>query len=235
MRCTGSACTPPPHELRRYACGAMLIIFDCDGVLIDSERILNDVYRTCLRDIGLDLALDDVIRRFKGRSTKDCFRIVEKLLGRSVAEHELSEKYEKLSSERFLKEIRPIPGIAEALERLPYRRCVASSSSLQHIRLGLELSGLLSYFPDGIFSASEVARGKPAPDLFLHAARSMGVTPEECIVIEDSPSGVEGALAAGMQVLGFVDLTSEKELQAAGALTFKSMVELPAFIERLSA
>lgn len=213
----------------------MLIIFDCDGVLIDSERILNDVYRTCLHDIGLDLTFDDVVRRFKGRSTKDCLRIAEELLGRTIVEQELSEKYEKLSSDRFLKEIRPIPGIAAALDQLPHRRCVASSSSHQHIRLGLELSGLLSHFTEGIFSASEVARGKPAPDLFLHAARSMNVDPNQCIVIEDSPAGVEGAIAAGMKVFGFVDLTPEEELRAAGAQTFKSMAELPDIIGGLRA
>lgn len=213
----------------------MLVIFDCDGVLIDSERILNDVYRECLHEIGLELSLEEVIHRFKGRSTQDCLTIVEQMLGRSVPEQQLNDKYEEISVRRFKEEIRPIPGIKEALEKLTLRRCVASSSSHDHIRLGLELSQLLPYFTEGIFSASDVSRGKPAPDLFLHAASEMGVAPQECVVIEDSPAGVEGAVAAGMTVLGFVDLTPEPELRAAGAQTFDNMVELPQLIDRLSA
>lgn len=213
----------------------MLIIFDCDGVLIDSERILNDVYRECLQKIGLELSLEEVIHKFKGRSTEDCLTIVERMLGRSVPEQQLNDKYEEIGAKRFREEIRPIPGIREALEELTLRRCVASSSSHDHIRLGLQLSGLLPYFSEGIYSASDVSRGKPAPDLFLHAASKMGVTPQECVVIEDSPAGVEGAVAAGMQVLGFVDLTPEPELRAAGAQTFNNMLDLPQLIDRLSA
>lgn len=211
----------------------MLLIFDCDGVLIDSERILNDVYRECLKEIGLDLSLDEVIGRFKGRSTKDCLIITEQLLGRPVPERQLNDKYKEIGMKRFYEEIRPIPGIKETLEKLTTRRCVASSSSHEHIRLGLELSGLTSYFTEGIYSSSDVSQGKPAPDLFLHAASKMGVAPEECVVVEDSPAGVEGAIAAGMQVLGFVDLTSEEELRAAGAITFDNMLELPLLIDNL--
>ncbi len=211
----------------------MLIIFDCDGVLIDSERILNDVYRECLKEIGLEMSLDEVIKTFKGRSTKDCLIITEQLLGHPVSERQLNDKFEEIGIKRFRDEIRPMPGIKEILERLTIRRCVASSSSHEHIRLGLEISGLASYFNEGIFSASDVSRGKPAPDLFLHAASKMGVAPEECVVVEDSPAGVEGAVTAGMQVLGFVDLTSEADLRAAGAITFDSMMELPLLIDKL--
>ncbi|MCI5065751.1 HAD family hydrolase [bacterium] len=212
----------------------MLVIFDCDGVLIDSERILNEVYRECLQEVGLELSLAEVIHAFKGRSSQDCLVIVEQMLGRAVSEQQLSHKYEELGAQRFQEEIGPIPGIKEVLEELPFRRCVASSSSHDHIRLGLERSGLLPYFTEGIYSASDVSRGKPAPDLFLHAASEMGVAPEECVVVEDSPAGVEGAVAAGMQALGFVDLTPASELQAAGAQTFHRMRELPGLIAQLS-
>jgi len=177
--------------------------------------------------------LDEVIRRFKGRSTKDCLFITEQLLGGPVPEQQLNDKFEEIGMKRFHEEIRPIPGICETLEKLTTRRCVASSSSHEHIRLGLELSGLTSYFTEGIFSASDVSRGKPAPDLFLHAASKMGVAPEECVVVEDSPAGIEGAIAAGMQVFGFVDLTSEADLRAAGAITFDNMMDLPLLINEL--
>ena len=213
----------------------MLIIFDCDGVLIDSERILNDVFRECLKDIGLDLPLSKVIQRFKGRSTKDCLKIAEGMLGKPVSVDWLNFKYEEVGAKRFRDEIRPIPGVVEAFEELTQRRCVASSSSHEHIRLGLELTGLISQFREGIFSASDVGRGKPAPDLFLYAASSMGVDPGECVVVEDSPPGVEAGIAAGMTVLGFVDLSPEAELQKAGAQTFCNMKELPSLINRLSA
>ncbi len=211
----------------------MLTIFDCDGVLIDSERILNQVFRECLFGIGLELSLEETIRRFKGRSTKDCLHIVETMLGRPVPSEALNAEYEERSAKRFKEKIGPIPGIIKALEQLPYQRCVASSSSYEHIHLGLELSGLISYFTEGIFSASEVKRGKPAPDLFLYAASQLGAIPEECIVIEDSTAGVEAAIAAGMTVLGFVDLTPEIELRSAGAITFNNMLELPQLIGNL--
>lgn len=213
----------------------MLIIFDCDGVLIDSERILNHVFRECILAVGLNLSLEETIQRFKGRSTKDCLSIVENMLGRTIPVKKLNLEYEQRSAKKFREGIRPIPGIATALEKLPYRRCVASSSSYEHIYLGLEKTELISYFPGGIFSASDVKRGKPAPDLFLHAASQLGAVPEECIVIEDSPAGIEAATAAGMTALGFVDLTPEIELQKAGAKTFNSMLELPELIENIRA
>ena len=213
----------------------MLMIFDCEGVLIDSERILNQVFRECLLTVGLDLSLEETIQKFKGRSTNDCMHIVEMMLGRSVPAEELIAEYETWSSKRFKEEISPIPGIAKALDQLPYRRCVASSSSYEHIYLGLELTGLITYFTEGIFSASDVKRGKPAPDLFFHAASQLGVAPEECIVIEDSPAGVEAAIAAGMTALGFVDLSPEIELQSAGAKTFSNMLDLPKLVESLNA
>ena len=213
----------------------MLLIFDCDGVLIDSERILNQVFQECLKNIGLVLSLDETIQRFKGRSTKDSLKIAEQMLGKPVATETIVAEYEKIGSKRFHEDIKPIPGITEALSKMLHRRCVASSSSHEHIRAGLENTGLLSYFANAIFSASEVEKGKPAPDLFLHAASSIGVKPRDCIVIEDSVPGVEAAVAANMSVLGYVDLTPEWELKRAGAQTFDNMAMLPDLVEVIRA
>ena len=212
----------------------MLIIFDCDGVLIDSERILNEIFRESLGRIGLELTLEETITHFKGRANDDCLRIAEELLGSSINAEEVIEHFERESLARFEKEIRAIPGIQEALEKLPHPKCVASSSSHEHIFSGLEQTELMPFFKrEHVFSASQVERGKPAPDLFLFAANNLGVSPSECVVIEDSPAGIEGARAAGMKVLGYVDLTAEEELVAAGASPFSDMRELPLLLKDL--
>ena len=211
----------------------MLIIFDCDGVLIDSERILNRVLRECLAGFGLHLSLEETIQHFKGRSTQACLALAEQLLGAPLPVAEITAQYKRLGAECFRTELKPIPGIAEALDRLPQRRCVASNSSHEHIRTGLELTGLMPYFKQEIFSASDVSRSKPAPDLFLHAAQQMGADPSECIVIEDSTAGIEAAIAAKMRVLGYVDLSPDHELRKAGAQTFYDMAELPDLIHSI--
>ena len=211
----------------------MLIIFDCDGVLIDSERILNQVLRECLAEHGLHLSFDDAIRHFKGHSTQACVARAEQLLGVPLPVDQITLQYNQLGAERFCTELKPIPGIADALDKIPHPRCVASNSGHAHIRTGLERTGLLSYFSNSLFSAADVNRGKPAPDLFLHAAEQMSVDPSECIVIEDSTAGIEAAIAANMRVLGYVDLTSERELRAAGAQTFYTMAELPDLIRSM--
>ncbi|MCB0338013.1 MAG: HAD family phosphatase [Bdellovibrionales bacterium] len=208
-----------------------VLIFDCDGVLIDSERILNQVFRECLEMVGLQLSFEETIRRFKGRSTTECIGIAERLLGQPLDVELVNSLYESKGKERLLTQLQPIGGIVEALQRLPYRKCVASNSSQDYILTGLGLTGLTSYFSEGIFSASEVKLGKPAPDLFLHAASKLKVAPSDCVVIEDSVVGVQAAIAAKMTVFGFVDLTPEEELKNAGASTFHKMTELPDLLD----
>ena len=212
----------------------MLIIFDCDGVLIDSERIVNQVFSECLAQLGLHLTLDETIQTFKGHTTADCIAMAEKLLGKPIDLEALLENYNVLSNGRMENELQAIPGIADVLANLSNPKCVASNSGHHHIKMGLEQTGLMSYFTPHIFSANDVARPKPAPDLFLHAAQMMGFAPQDCVVVEDSPAGVKGAIAAGMTVFGFSDLTPASHLQEAGVQPFNSMADLPALLASVS-
>lgn len=211
----------------------MLVIFDCDGVLIDSERIVNQVFSECLSELGLNLTLDETIQTFKGHTTANCIAMASDLLGKPIDSKSLIDRFNVLSEGRLETAITAIPGIIEVVTHLPYAKCVASNSGHRHIKMGLEKTGLMAHFTPHIFSAADVARPKPAPDLFLHAANTMGFAPKECVVVEDSPAGVTAAVTAGMKVFGFSDLTPATVLQQAGAQTFGSMAELPGLLDRV--
>jgi HAD superfamily hydrolase (TIGR01509 family) len=179
-----------------------LIIFDCDGVLVDSETISVGVLAEVVRNAGVEIGDEQAYGLFLGRSIgaveaalRDEFALT---LSRAQLDGIRSETFR-----RFRERLKPMPGAAEALLRLKTRRCLASSSSLERIRLSLSLTGLLEMLEPLIYSASMVARGKPAPDLFLHAAKEMGVRPEDCVVVEDSPAGIDAARRAGMRVFAF--------------------------------
>ncbi|MDI7860390.1 HAD family hydrolase [Rhizobiaceae bacterium n13] len=179
-----------------------LLIFDCDGVLVDSEPISIQILVEAVRQAGVDLDEAGAYRRFLGRSLSTVTDALKDEYGLTVGTDFLEGMRHALY-ERFRRELKPIEGIAEALDRIDMRRCVASSSQLERIRLSLSVTGLLERLEPNIFSASMVKRGKPAPDLFLHAARAMHAQPDQCIVIEDSPAGIEAAKAAGMTVFAF--------------------------------
>ena len=213
-----------------------LVIFDCDGVLVDSELLSNQSDLDLLASLGIDLELEDYMRRYVGKSARDTVLGIEAQTGLRLPADFLEHKQSRVL-EAFARELLPIPGIKSALDRLPSLRCVASSSTPERIRFALRQTGLLERFlDDAIFSATMVARGKPAPDLFLLAAREMHVPPEDCIVIEDSLAGVQGAVAAGMAAFGFTggshirDGHAERLLEAGAALVFKDMLELPELI-----
>ncbi len=179
-----------------------LVIFDCDGVLVDSETISVSVLIDCVRKAGVEIGQDQAYRLFLGRS----IGAVEEALRNEFALTLSRAQLDGIRNEtfrRFREKLKPMPGAADALSRLKARRCVASSSSLERIRLSLELTGLLEMLNPHIYSASMVERGKPAPDLFLHAAKGMGVRPEDCVVVEDSPAGIDAARRAGMRVFAF--------------------------------
>jgi len=215
-----------------------LIIFDCDGVLVDSEIIAHALLAQMMTDLGHPMTMAEAVQKFAGRSLVDTLSLIEATLGRSIPD-DLGQCYGRLLLERLRRDLKPIAGVKAAIAALPYPRCVASSSSLERIRLSLEATGLASLFGANIFSATQVAHGKPAPDLYLFAATRMGVAPEHCVVVEDSTLGVIAARAAGMNVVGFTGAAhatndAAQPLAAAGACcVISSMADLPRTVERL--
>ena len=210
-----------------------LVVFDCDGVLVDSETISNEVLARMLSGEGLPTTLAQSRSRYQGLLLEDIRLRAQEQLGRALPS-DWMEDYERARSEAFVRSLKPIDGAAEAIERIRavgLKACVASQGKFEKIRLSLELTGLAHLFADEeVFSAYMVARGKPHPDLFLHAASQMSVEPAACVVIEDTPSGVQGAVAAGMSVLGYEADSDAAALRAAGARTFASLHELPGLL-----
>lgn len=179
-----------------------LVIFDCDGVLVDSEPIASRLLARELTALGYPIAAEGCKARFTGMSMRRVMAMVEADWGRPLPpDFELEMR--RKDFEAFTAELKPCPGVAETLPGLALPKCVASSGAPEKIRHSLTVTGLIGHFDGHLFSASEVPRGKPAPDLFLHAAASMGMAPEDCVVIEDARAGVEAGRAAGMRVLGF--------------------------------
>jgi HAD superfamily hydrolase (TIGR01509 family) len=212
-----------------------LIIFDCDGVLVDSEVISCRAHADVLTRNGYSISHEQVFDRFLGRSTRQATLEIEAELGRSLPEDfDAQLKSELFKS--FAATLRAVPHIEQALAAISQPVCVASSGSHERMRASLGRAGLYDRFMPNIFSASQVKRGKPAPDLFLFAAARMGVPPARCLVIEDSVPGIVGAGAAGMTVFGFYGgshcrLGYAETLRAAGAAaTFDDMRELAEMI-----
>ena len=207
-----------------------LVIFDCDGVLVDSEPLACAVLAEDLAPLGLDLGADEVRRRFRGLRLSEVLARIEQQLGRELPPGFL-ERLQRRTFEVLRREVRPMPGVIEALEAIRIPVCVASSGEPEKMRLTLGATGLLERFEGRIFSAVEVARGKPHPDLFLHAAARLGAAPARSIVVEDSVPGVEAGRRAGMPVLGYAPGGDGRELELAGARVFEDMALLPGLIE----
>ena len=207
-----------------------LVIFDCDGVVVDSERVSHDVFGAFMRSLGAHLTDAEMQERFLGRRLAECLTFVEELTGRPVPADAL-ERY-KAERDRLLREqVLPIEGIREVLEGLTIPYCIASSGDHDKMRITLGTTGLLALFEGRLFSATEVPNGKPAPDVFLFAAERMGAAPARTVVIEDSVNGVLAGCAAGMTVFGFAGLVPAAKLAAAGAeRVFTHMRELPALL-----
>lgn len=203
-----------------------LVIFDCDGVLVDSELLSNRILAEAVNALGLPMSLEETIDTFMGRSLQACLTIIEARIGRAVPPG-WTDDFREQTFAAFRRELRAVDGVEAALDRIDTPMCVASSGPPEKIRLTLGLTGLLPRFDGRIFSAYDVGRGKPHPDLFLHAARCMGVQSAACAVVEDSVHGVQAGIAAGMQVFGYVSLTDGAVLAAHGARVFRTMDELP--------
>ncbi|MGW4874821.1 HAD family hydrolase [Streptomyces chartreusis] len=205
-----------------------LVIFDNDGVLVDSEPISNRLLAAYLTELGHPTSYEDSIRDYMGSAMHRIHDLVLERTGERLPE-DFDDAFHARVFAAFERELKAVPGAVDVLEKLggdgvPY--CVASSGSHERIRVGHRTTGLDRYFDEGqVFSSQDVGRGKPAPDLFLHAAERMGVAPERCLVVEDSPLGVQAAVAAGMDVYGFTAMTPPAKLAGATQL-FSDMGEL---------
>jgi HAD superfamily hydrolase (TIGR01509 family) len=210
-----------------------LIVYDCDGVLVDSERLSIRVDAKFLDRLGWPMSEAEIVERFVGRSDADMRAVIEEHLGGPIPA-DIDEEFDRLYRETFEAELTPVDGIVEALDAIVAAGipiCVASSGGHAKIKRSLELTGLTQYFGDRIFSASDVAHGKPAPDLFLHAASRMGAAPARCAVIEDSAFGVDAAIAAGMQAFAYAGgVTTADRLTRPGVVVFDEMHRLPGLL-----
>jgi HAD superfamily hydrolase (TIGR01509 family) len=222
-----------------------LVIFDCDGVLVDSEPISLRCTTAALNRFGYPVDEDDVFDRFLGSSIASMVAAVEASLGRGLAPEALDDLRREIL-DAFGRELRAVPGVARAVERLDRPFCVASSSIPERIRYSLRITGLLPLFEPDIFSATMVVHGKPAPDLFLLAAKRMKAEPSLCIVVEDSIHGARAGKAAGMILLGFIGGShirgnaarershGERLTEAGATVVFDKLADLPELVREFS-
>ncbi|MCU0542750.1 MAG: HAD family hydrolase [Oscillatoriaceae cyanobacterium Prado104] len=203
-----------------------LIIFDCDGVLVDSETIVNRIFAEMLTEVGFPITYAEMTRNFTGKSLETCLEIIEQSYGKPVPKNFI-ERCKEREIAALQQELQPVSGIVEMLEQITLPRCVASNSSHRHIQLVLKLTGLLHQFEGKLYSANDVSRPKPFPDVYLYAARQMETNPERCLVIEDSVPGVQAGCAAGMTVFGYAQRSDRTALIDAGAkVVFSEMQQL---------
>jgi HAD superfamily hydrolase (TIGR01509 family) len=202
--------------------------------LVDSEPISNGVLARLLTEEGLPTTLAEARRDYQGLLLADVLTAAQARLGRALHEGWL-DRFERERARAFRDGLQPIAGVGRVVERIRdagVAVCVASQGKLEKIRLSLQLTRLLRHFDDrALFSAYSVPRGKPHPDLFLHAATEMGVDPSACLVVEDTPSGVTAAVSAGMRVLGYAADSDEQALRSAGAETFHSFDDLSGLLD----
>ncbi|MFE1954527.1 HAD family hydrolase [Streptomyces sp. NPDC059524] len=217
-----------------------LVIFDNDGVLVDSEVLSNTLLAGYLTELGHPTTLEESIRDYMGAAMHRVHDLVFERSGQRLPE-DFDEVFHARVFAAFDRELQAVDGVVEVLEKLSadgVAYCVGSSGSHERIRVGHRKTGLDRWFGEGegagrVFSAQDVGRGKPAPDLFLYAAQRMGVAPERCVVVEDSPLGVRAARAAGMDVYGFTAMTPAERLEGADGL-FSDMRELPVLLAEKS-
>lgn len=201
------------------------IIFDCDGVLVDSEAITFSVLGELCADLGLPLTHDELEDNFLGKSLNSVMAFITARIDGELPE-DFEAQFRAGTFARFKTDIKPVPGIKALLAEVKVPICVASSGPPHKIRLNLELTGLTDYFGDNIFSCYDLGKWKPDPAVFLHAAATMGFAPTDCVVVEDSPAGVKGAVAGGFRVFGLANKKNARALRAAGAEVIFSLDEL---------
>jgi len=202
------------------------IIFDCDGTLVDSEYLTNSVIAEMAEELGIKITAEEATKKFGGKNLDAVIYGMKELSNKKIPPNWLPRLIKKVS-DAYKKDLIPMDGIEELLENISIPICVASNGEPKHVNGSLTITGLIDYFKGRIYTASDVGVPKPAPDLFLYAAKKMKVKPEECVVIEDSISGVTAAVRANIMVYGFIKMCSAQELKNAGAIPFKNMRELP--------
>ena len=210
------------------------IVFDCDGVLVDSEMISMKVSQRIVADLGWEVDLATMFKMFVGSSHEYFVAQIENQIGRSL-EPGWNLPYRGWLEAEFHTGLVAIPGVVDAIDQIRLPTAVASNSGHDRIRLSLDIVGLLAHFDGRISSAQDVAAGKPEPDVYLHAAELLGVSPERCIAIDDSRFGVEAAQRAGMRVLAFDGGASGLPLDGPRTSLLRDMEELPSLVERLVA
>ena len=207
------------------------IIFDCDGTLVDSEAITNQVIAEMASELGIEMTGEEASATFGGKTLDGVVYKMRELSGNDLPNDWLPRLIQRVN-ESWESKLRPVKGVKELLEKIKIPVCVASNGEPMHVRHSLRLTKLYDFFDENVFTASEVSKPKPSPELFLYAAKKMGFKPSECVVIEDSVTGVTAAVNAKIVVYGIINnLFSEKQLKNAGAIPFKSMDELPTLLE----
>ena len=202
------------------------LIFDCDGVLVDTEAISTRVLAEEARKLGTNLSDEEALDVFAGTSYDFVFSFIEKRLGKSLPTN-FEDIYRKRTFQEFEKNLQPIPGIHGVVKKLQIPFCVASNAPAYKVDFNLKLVNLFPFFEGKIFSAYQVNAWKPDPTLFLIAAKTFGFQPEECLVVEDSPSGVQAAVAGGMRVLGYANSDAKaKKLASHGAIVIRDLSEI---------
>ncbi|CAM4042721.1 HAD family hydrolase [Pseudoalteromonas byunsanensis] len=206
-----------------------LVIFDCDGVLVDSEVLVSKVFKDMLYSLGLDLSLDEIMSSYVGITTQECLKKIEKNYPVKIPANFISV-YREYCQEKINSELRNITGIEELIIELNSRKqlfCVASNSSMEKINLSLRKTNLLRYFNNRIYSACDLAKPKPLPDVFLHAASQFSISPSKCIVVEDTHIGVHAGVSANMFTVGYTGTMHKDKLITAGAnVTIDKLPEL---------
>lgn len=204
--------------MAKYKC----VIFDCDGVLVDSEPIGNQVLVDMANELGANIDLDYAYKHFKGEKMQSCVDKISVLIKQPISE-DFTTKYRQKSFKAFKKHIKPVEGVTELIQSLKIPYCVASSGPENKIRLNLELTELLPYFENNIFSCYAIKKWKPSPEVFIWAAETLGFKPKDCVVIEDSLTGVRAAKNGGFDVIGYTEYDYNNELKSETTYTFDNM------------
>lgn len=207
------------------------IIFDCDGILVDSEKISNRVLIEMAKELGLDIDIAYAETNFTGTALKSVFNWIEEQSGKKLPAN-FEKEFRKRTFELFATDLQSVKGIRQVLDTVSVPICVASNGPLEKIKLNLTVTKLIDKFGDNIYSAYQIGSWKPSPKLFQYAAKNMGFEPKDCLVIEDSIAGIKAAKSGGFRVYGYTNDRNRKTFEDAGAIVFNKMEDLLELIKK---